>query len=197
LRGLAGPDAAAKQATLDTAAKREVIRMVAQISATGPARRHYPLPYRVRFAGLIAGDQDDAADELPPQQLVGAVAPALPQPVPPAGNAPTAFGVSWVEAYYPDSSQAEDRESEMSVRSLEALLLLLLLVVLVVLLVRTLVKRSRSESISHAKLHSESARVAARHVGNPAGSQRSRLTIVAEIAGILGAAIALLTFIAR
>jgi site-specific DNA recombinase len=65
LRGLVGPDAAAKWATLDTAAKREVIRMVAQISVmpAGKGLSSTPFPQRVRFAGLIAGDQAEPADE--------------------------------------------------------------------------------------------------------------------------------------
>jgi site-specific DNA recombinase len=66
LRGLVGPDAAAKRATLDTAAKREVIRMVAQISVipVGKGPSTTPLPQRVQFAGLIAGDQAEPAEEL-------------------------------------------------------------------------------------------------------------------------------------
>jgi site-specific DNA recombinase len=65
LRGLVGPDAAAKWATLDTAAKREVIRMVAQISVipVGKGPSSTPLPQRVQFAGLIVGDQAEPADE--------------------------------------------------------------------------------------------------------------------------------------
>jgi site-specific DNA recombinase len=65
LPGLVGPDAAAKWATLDTAAKREVIRMVAQISVTPAGKGSTtPLPQRVQFAGLIAGDPAEPADEL-------------------------------------------------------------------------------------------------------------------------------------
>jgi len=65
LRGLVGPDAAAKWAMLDTAAKREVIRLVAQISvmSAGKGPSNTPLPQRVQFAGLIAGDQAEAVDE--------------------------------------------------------------------------------------------------------------------------------------
>jgi hypothetical protein len=65
LRGLVGPDAAAKWAMLDTAAKREVIRMVAQIRVTpvGKGPSNAPLPQRVHFAGLIAGDQAESVDE--------------------------------------------------------------------------------------------------------------------------------------
>ena len=58
LRGLVGPDAAAKWVMLDTAAKREVIRMVARISVIPAGKGStVSLPQRVQFAGLIAGDR--------------------------------------------------------------------------------------------------------------------------------------------
>ena len=69
-------------------------------------------------------------------------------------------------------------------------MLLLVLVIFVSLLVRTLVKRSRSDGISHAKPLMAKATTRS-HAGDSAGMRRSALTVAAEIAGIVGAVVAI------
>lgn len=77
------------------------------------------------------------------------------------------------------------------------LLLLLVLVIFVSLLVRTLVKRSRPDGISHAKPLVVKEATTRPHVGDSAGARRSALTVAAEIAGIVGAVVAILALLVR
>lgn len=77
------------------------------------------------------------------------------------------------------------------------LILLLVLVIFVSLLVRTLVKRPPSDGISHAKPLVVKAATTRPHAGDSAGAHRSALTVTAEIAGIVGAVVAILALLIR